>query len=212
MIRLRDPISSISHLLGAFLSLFGLTLILIKEVKKPYDPYLLVASIIFCLCMLALYLTSGIYHAIEKNYSSKILFMRKLDHSMIFVLIAGSYSPFCLYVLKGRLGNRIFIILWMIAALGIFLKFYLKQMPRVLSTLMYIAMGWTSIFVIKDLYLNLNTIAFNLLFLGGLMYTIGGIIYMVKKPNFKTWTFHDIFHIFIMLGSLSHFILVYKFL
>ena len=85
-------------------------------------------------------------------------------------------------------------------------------MPRVLSTALYIGMGWVALFVIKDLYLNLVTPAFLLLVLGGVFYTIGGVIYAIKKPNFKNWNFHDIFHIFTMLGSLAHFLLVFLYL
>ena len=131
---------------------------------------------------------------------------------MIYILIAGSYSPFCLYVLPKKVGIPVFIILWIIAISGITLKVFWINMPRVLSTVLYIGMGWVALFVIKDLYLNLVTPAFLLLVLGGVFYTIGGVIYAIKKPNFKNWNFHDIFHIFTMLGSLAHFLLVFLYL
>lgn len=138
--------------------------------------------------------------------------MKKLDHSMIYILIAGSYSPFCLYVLPKKVGIPVFTILWIIALVGITLKILWINMPRVLSTALYIGMGWVALFVIKDLYANLVPQAFFLLVLGGVLYTIGGVIYAIKKPNFKNWNFHDIFHIFTMLGSLSHFLLVFIYL
>ena len=138
--------------------------------------------------------------------------MRKLDHSMIYVLIAGSYSPFCLYVLPKKTGIPVFVIMWLIAIVGILMKILWINMPRVLSTALYIGMGWVAIFVIKDLYINLVGPAFFLLVVGGLLYTIGGVIYAIKRPNINNWNFHDIFHIFIMLGSLAHFLLVFLFL
>ena len=140
------------------------------------------------------------------------MYMRKLDHSMIYVLIAGSYSPFCLYVLPRKTGIPVFVILWLIAIVGILMKILWINMPRILSSALYIGMGWVAIFVIKDLYINLVGPAFFLLVLGGLLYTIGGVIYAIKRPNIKNWNFHDIFHIFIMLGSLAHFLLVFLFL
>ena len=162
--------------------------------------------------MILLYFTSGIYHAISAKKEKLVLYMRKLDHSMIYVLIAGSYSPFCLYVLPRKTGIPVFVILWLIAIVGILMKILWINMPRILSSALYIGMGWVAIFVIKDLYINLVGPAFFLLVLGGLLYTIGGVIYAIKRPNIKNWHFHDIFHIFIMLGSLAHFLLVFLFL
>lgn len=138
--------------------------------------------------------------------------MQKLDHSMIFVLIAGSYSPFCLYVLPKSKGVPLLIGLWVIALLGILCKIFWMDMPRVLSTGIYIIMGWAALFVVKDLYFALDKIAFELLVAGGLFYTIGGVIYGIQKPHMGKWTSHDIFHIFILLGSTAHVLLVYFFL
>lgn len=210
---LRDPISSITHLLAGGLSVIALILLISKQlVMGNINTMLFVSSIIFGVSMILLYFTSGIYHAISSTKEKAIAVMKKVDHSMIYILIAGSYSPFCLYVLPKKVGIPVFIILWIIAISGITLKVFWINMPRVLSTALYIGMGWVALFVIKDLYLNLVTPAFLLLVLGGVFYTIGGVIYAIKKPNFKNWNFHDIFHIFTMLGSLAHFLLLFLYL
>ncbi|PSJ30790.1 hemolysin [Peptostreptococcus russellii] len=210
---LRDPISSITHLLAGGLSIIALILLISKQLLiGNINTMLFVSSIIFGVSMILLYFTSGIYHAISSTKEKAIAVMKKVDHSMIYILIAGSYSPFCLYVLPKKVGIPVFIILWIIAISGITLKVFWINMPRVLSTVLYIGMGWVALFVIKDLYLNLVTPAFLLLVLGGVFYTIGGVIYAIKKPNFKNWNFHDIFHIFTMLGSLAHFLLVFLYL
>ena len=211
--KLREPISSITHLIGGGLSILALVLLIVKQVLAPSINYnLFVSTIIFGASMILLYFTSGIYHAISAKKEKLVLYMRKLDHSMIYVLIAGSYSPFCLYVLPRKTGIPVFVILWLIAIVGILMKILWINMPRILSSALYIGMGWVAIFVIKDLYINLVGPAFFLLVLGGLLHTIGGVIYAIKRPNIKNWNFHDIFHIFIMLGSLAHFLLVFLFL
>lgn len=211
--KLRDPISSITHLIGGVLSILALLSLILKQVIiGNIHVSLFVSTIIFGTSMILLYFTSGIYHAISARKEKAVLIMKKVDHSMIYILIAGSYSPFCLYVLPKRTGIPVFIILWVIAVLGITMKILWINMPRKLSSAMYIAMGWVAIFVIKDLYINLAPGAFFLLVLGGILYTIGGLIYAIKRPNLKVWNFHDILHIFIMLGSLAHFLLVFLFL
>ncbi|WP_304205725.1 PAQR family membrane homeostasis protein TrhA [Peptostreptococcus russellii] len=210
---LREPISSITHLIAGGLSVVALVLLISKQlILGNVNEMLFISSIIFGVSLILLYFTSGIYHAISATKEKTVKMMKKLDHSMIYILIAGSYSPFCLYVLPRKVGIPVFTILWIIALVGITLKILWINMPRVLSTALYIGMGWVALFVIKDLYANLVPQAFFLLVLGGVLYTIGGVIYAIKKPNFKNWNFHDIFHIFTMLGSLSHFLLVFIYL
>ena len=213
MIALRDPISSITHFIGGVLSVIALIMMIAKQLLNGnINTALFASSIIFGISMILLYFTSGIYHAIDAGKQKAIKIMRKIDHSMIFVLIAGSYSPFCLYVLPKNIGIPVFALLWIIAVAVIVTKIAWINMPRQLSASLYIAMGWISTFLIKDLYLALQRPAFILLIAGGVLYSIGGVIYAIKKPNFKVWNFHDIFHIFIMLGTLMHFLLVFLFL
>lgn len=210
---LRDPISSVTHLIGGFLSVLVTVLFMVKQIfSEEFHGTLFASTIIFGLALCLLYFTSGIYHAISATKVKLVKFMQKLDHSMIFVLIAGSYSPFCLYVLPKCKGVPLLIGLWFIALLGILCKIFWIDMPRVLSTGIYIIMGWAALFVVKDLYFALDKIAFELLVAGGLFYTIGGVIYSIQKPHMGKWSSHDIFHIFILLGSTAHVLLVYSFL
>ena len=140
-----------------------------------------------------------------------INFLQRLDHSMIFVLIAGSYTPFCLMVLNGKSGWILFSIVSIIAICGIIFKLAWFNCSRVLSTSIYILMGWLVIFAFEPLLLALSTNGVMLLVLGGVLYTIGGILYAIKPDwqVFKYLGYHEVFHIFILLGSLSHFLCIY---
>ncbi len=210
---LREPISALTHLFAAVLALLASLLMLSKQLQAlRIQPLLLLSTMLFSASLILLYLTSGVYHSVSAKYPKLILRLRKLDHAMIYILIAGSYSPFCLFVLPKNLGYPCFIFLWILALAGIMLSIFWIRMPRKLSTLIYIVMGWTAIFLIRSLYLNLSPPAFFYLVLGGILYTIGGIIYALKKPNILHWNFHDIFHVFTMLGSLCHVIVVYRYL
>ena len=157
-----------------------------------------------------MYSASATYHLTIAG-DSRIKFLRKIDHSMIFILIAGSYAPFCLISLKGAQGFILFGILLLIAILGVCFKLIWFNCPRWISTLIYVAMGWMAIFVIKPLYHSLSVNGLILLVAGGLAYTVGAAIYGLKPKflKFKNFEFHEIFHLFIMLGSLLHFICVY---
>lgn len=199
---LREPVNALTHLSGAVLSLIG-TIILLCHTHL--SALTITSIIIFGLSLIALYTTSGIYHLVYAT-DAILLKLRKLDHSMIFILIAGSYTPFCLLALDGAWKWSIITIVWTLTIVGIILKMFWITMPRWVSTGFYIGMGWIALFALKPLYDSLSAGGFTFLLLGGLMYTIGGIIYGLKKPNFsKDFGFHEIFHIFVMLGSLCHY-------
>jgi hemolysin III len=160
--------------------------------------------------MILLYTASATYHMVISK-DSVIAFLRKIDHSMIFVLIAGTYTPFCLISLNGVIGWTLFGIITFAALCGILFKMIWFRSPRWLSTSIYIVMGWMVIFVVSPLSSVLNPAGIFWLVAGGIMYTIGGVIYALK-PDFlrsKHLGFHEIFHIFIMLGSTAHFLSVY---
>jgi hemolysin III len=133
---------------------------------------------------------------------------------MIYVLIAGTYTPICLIALKGNIGTFLFLGIWLLAFIGILLKIIWFDAPRWLYTLFYILMGWISVFAIVPIIKAISLGGFMWLLAGGLFYTIGAIIYATKRPkiNLKFFGFHEIFHIFIMLGSLCHFILMFKYI
>ena len=208
--KLREPINSITHLAGAILSFIALIAMLSKVVLTDPNFTSIISVTIFGICLILLYTVSGTYHGIMS--SEKVInFFQKLDHSMIFVLIAGSYAPFCLISLRNSIGLPMLLIMFTIAIIGIVFKLCWFNAPRWLQTALYIAMGWSAIFVIKPLYAALPPVSIFWLVLGGVLYTIGGIIYGAKPAKLKIgkFEFHEIFHIFIILGSLSHFISVF---
>lgn len=207
---LREPFNALSHLAGAVLSVVALIVMIIKGSTNDAPVLHLVAVFIFGISMILLYSTSAMYHMVLAK-DQVIAFLRRLDHSMIFLLIAGSYAPFCLIALKGPSGIVLFLVVAAIAIAGITFKMVWFSSPRWLSTALYIGMGWIIVFLASPLADTLSTPGLWLLILGGIMYTIGGIIYGAK-PKFlqsKYLGFHEIFHIFILLGTLSHFLCVY---
>ena len=207
---IREPFNALSHLAGAVLSVFALIAMVIKSFMNDGPGIHIVAVIIFGVSMILLYSASATYHMVLAK-DSVIAYLRKLDHSMIFLLIAGSYAPFCLIALNGTTGFVLFSVVAGIAVAGILFKMVWFNCPRWLSTALYIGMGWIIVFLASPLSSILSAPGLWLLIIGGIMYTIGGIIYGAK-PAFlqsKYLGFHEIFHIFILLGTLSHFLCVY---
>lgn len=208
----REPINGFTHLGGAIISFFGLLALVIKTTLTNPSIVDISAVIIFGISLILLYSASATYHLVVAS-EKVISFLRRIDHSMIFVLIAGSYTPFCLIGLKGVTGWISFIIVATIAICGILFKMIWFKCPRWISTCIYIGMGWISVFLIKPLSNSIPLEGVFLLVLGGIFYTIGAIIYGIKPEalKFKKLGFHEIFHIFILLGSLCHFFAVYKY-
>jgi len=209
---LREPINGFTHLAGAVLSFVGLLALVIKTTLNNPSAIALTAVIIFGISMILLYAASATYHLVVAK-DKVISFLRRLDHAMIFLLIAGSYTPFCLISLQGVTGWVLFGVIIAIAITGICFKLIWFNCPRWLSTSIYVAMGWIAIFLMKPLRQALSPEGLALLVLGGVFYTVGALIY-ATKPKFlksKYLGFHEIFHIFIMLGSLTHFLCVFKY-
>lgn len=207
---IREPINGLTHLAGAIFSFFGLLAMVIKTAKTAQSPLAITAVIIFGVSMILLYSASATYHMVIAR-DKVIAFLRRLDHSMIFILIAGTYTPFCFISLKGETGWILFSIIASVAICGVVFKMVWFQCPRWISTALYIAMGWMIVFVFSPLMGSLNPHGLFLLILGGIFYTIGGVIYGAK-PKFlelKYMGFHEIFHIFILFGSLAHFLSVF---
>jgi hemolysin III len=207
---IREPINGLTHLAGAILSFVGLLAMVIKAAMTTSSSLVITAVIIFGVSMILLYSASATYHMVLAK-DKVIAFLRRLDHSMIFILIAGTYTPFCFISLNGQTGWILFSIIASVAICGVVFKMVWFNCPRWISTALYIAMGWMIVFVSSPLTGSLNPYGLFLLFLGGIFYTIGGIIYGAK-PKFlqlKYMGFHEIFHIFILLGSLAHFLCVF---
>lgn len=212
--KIKDPISGYSHLLGAILSIIGTITLTITCLKSNQNEKI-IPFLIFGLSMIMLYSSSGLYHLFGKKAEEVDIF-RKIDHAMIYVLIAGTYTPLCLIGLQGLFGTISIIIVWILAGFGVstvFFKKFWSKIPRWGSTGIYILMGWISIFLIYPLSQKLPIEAITWIFIGGIFYTTGAIIYALKKPNIiKGFGFHEIFHIFVLLGTISHFWFVFKYL
>ena len=212
-ITIREPGSAITHFIGMMLAIFA-TIPLLVKAGTTQGGNNFTAMTIFMLSMILLYAASTIYHSV--NLSGKALrFFRKMDHMMIFVLIAGSYTPICLIVLGGTQGYTLLSVVWGIAIVGMLIKALWITCPKWFSSIIYIAMGWVCVFVFRQLLQTLPLEAFYWLFGGGVIYTVGGVIYALKLPFFNAkhiaFGSHEIFHLFIMAGSACHFVFMYNF-
>ena len=209
MVKARDPISSMTHLIGAIFFAVATILLICKTVIwSEWSVKVLVGVILFGCSLVALYSASSVYHFFNGSQKT-LLILRKLDHAMIYVLIAGTYTPILLKYMSGLEGWIFTIAMWSCAAIGIIIKLCWFSAPRWLQTALYIAMGWAILFDIS-IFQSMSGIAFLLLAAGGISYTVGGVIYMLKKPNIsEQFGFHELFHIFVLLGSLFHFLMIF---
>ena len=210
---LKDPGSAITHFIGMLMAIFAAVPLLIKAAREPDHIYLISLSI-YALSLILLYAASTTYHTFDLSERANTI-LKKIDHMMIFVLIAGSYTPICLITLKGRTGTILLALVWGIAIVGIILKAFWVFCPKWVSSVLYIGMGWTCVLAFTQILNALSPAAFGWLRAGGIIYTIGGVIYALKLPIFnnrhKNFGSHEIFHLFVMGGSMCHFIVMYAF-
>lgn len=210
---LKDPGSAITHFIGMLMAIFAAVPLLIKAAREPDHIYLISLSI-YALSLILLYAASTTYHTFDLSERANTI-LKKIDHMMIFVLIAGSYTPICLITLKGRTGTILLALVWGIAIVGIILKAFWVFCPKWVSSVLYIGMGWTCVLAFTQILNALSPAAFGWLLAGGIIYTIGGVIYALKLPIFnnrhKNFGSHEIFHLFVMGGSMCHFIVMYAF-
>lgn len=208
--RQNEPLSSLTHLAGVPLSITALILMIIFAVKYGQITHV-IGFTIFGVSLIALYTTSALYHFFEKDTKLKNIFQR-LDHAMIFILIAGTYTPIALVMPQKGWGWSIFGVVWGIALAGIIIKTLGIKMIGWLSVLIYILMGWIAIIAISPLVHWLNLSGLFWLFLGGAFYTFGCIFFGLEKllPRTRWFGMHEIFHIFVLAGSFSHFWLMIK--
>ncbi len=210
-ITIREPGSAITHFIAMMMAVFATVPLLVKAgIQSGWENFLAMA--IFMGSMILLYGASATYHSVDLTGRSLRVF-RKLDHMMIFVLIAGSYTPVCLIVLGGKLGYTLLALVWGIAAVGMLVKACWITCPKWFSSVIYIAMGWVCVLVFGPLLKTLSAPAFLWLLAGGIIYTVGGVIYALKLPIFnakhKFFGSHEVFHLFVMGGSICHFIFMY---
>lgn len=210
--KIKDPVSGLTHLAGAFLSVLALIFMVSKALNYG-DAEHVIAFSIFGLSMFLLYLASSLYHLITTSEKGTII-LRKFDHMMIYILIAGTYTPLCLILLEGAASWALFIGIWSLAALGIVFKLFWFNAPKILSLLLYLLMGWLAVLVMPTLWNMLPLAAIFWIFMGGLAYTIGAVIYGTRKPDPypNVFGFHEIWHLFVMAGTFCHFWFVYDYL
>lgn len=209
--KLKDPGSAITHFIGMMMAIFAATPLIIKATHEPGKIHL-ISLTIFIVSMIALYTASTVYHSLDLSERANRI-LRKTDHMMIFVLIAGTYTPICLVVLGGTTGKMLCTLVWAIAIAGIIIKAFWITCPKWFSSLLYIGMGWICVLAFTQIINSLTTAAFVWLIAGGIIYTIGGIIYALKLPIFNSrhtaFGSHEIFHLFVLGGSICHFVLMY---
>lgn len=209
---LREPINGLTHLTGAILSVIGLVALIVKVTVTHGTLINYISIFSFGISMILLYSASATYHSVISS-NSVIKVLKKIDHSMIFVLIAGSYAPLCLITLGNNTGYTLFSVVAVASLIGIIFKICWVTCPKWLSSTIYIGIGWFAIFAIYPLSQILPNTGLMLLVLGGLLYTIGGVIYALKSKAIHIGAFgnHEIFHIFIMLGTLCHYLCVFNY-
>ena len=198
-----ETLNILSHGLGFLLSIVALPFLILKSLNFTgfWKP---LSFIIYGLSMIILYAASTFYHAAKNPKKRRRLNI--FDHAAIYVLIAGSYSPFCLVALDSSLGWYMFVFVWLFALAGVILKLFYTGKFDKLSTALYLLMGWQVVFFIKPLMASLTSEGLQFLFAGGIFYSVGAILYSIKKLPYN----HAIFHIFVLLGSLSHFLAIYN--
>lgn len=211
---IKDPGSAITHFIGMLMAIFAAIPLLIKAAHEPSRIYI-ISLAIYAASLILLYAASTTYHTFDISEKVNTI-LKKIDHMMISVLIAGSYTPVCLIVLKGKTGLILLTIVWSIAILGILIKAFWVYCPKWVSSVLYIGMGWTCVLAFTQILNNMSPAAFGWLLAGGIIYTVGGIIYALKLPIFnrkhKNFGSHEIFHLFVMGGSACHFVVMYAFL
>lgn len=212
--KLKDPGSAITHFIGMLMAIFAATPLILKCGSNP-DKVHVISLSIFIFSMILLYAASTLHHSLKLSEKGDRIF-KKIDHMMIFVLIAGTYTPICLIALEPKVGIPLLALAWGIAIGGIVVKALWINCPKWFSSLLYIAMGWACMLAFTHIFQTLKGAAFGWLLAGGIIYTVGGIIYALKLPIFnnrhKYFGSHEIFHLFVMAGSFCHFILMYDFI
>ena len=211
---IKDPGSAITHFIGMVMANPAAIPLLIKAARQS-DPLYIVAMGVYALSLILLYTASTAYHTFDCSERINTI-LKKIDHMMISVLIAGSYTPICLLVLEKKTGLVLLGIVWGIALIGILIKAFWVYCPKWVSSVLYIGMGWTCVLAFGQIFHAMSPAGFGWLLAGGIIYTVGGIIYALKLSVFnnrhKYFGSHEIFHLFVMGGSLCHYIVMYAYI
>lgn len=207
----REPVNTLTHLAGALLFLAG-GFLLVRTAGATGEFRPVFSSLVFTAGLVGLYTSSALYHAVRASQTA-IRRLRNLDHSMIYVLIASTYTPVCLTGLGGRLGTGVLLAIWGAALAGVVLRLASVSVHRWIYTGFYLALGWSSLLLIRPLVQRFPPFPLFLLVLGGLFYTVGAIIYGKRPPSlqFGPFRYHEVFHLFILAGSVTHYLFIYFF-
>ena len=200
--QVKDPISALTHFIG-FLAVIPVFICFIDMADTKSQ---IISLSVFGISLMLLYGASTIYHTLKLS-AEKTALLRRIDHMMIFILIAGTYTPVCLEPLAGKFGTILLSAIWLIAVAGVFMKSFWMGAPRWFSTMVYVVMGWLSITAFIPLMRSVGWGGFGMLLAGGIAYTVGAVIYATKKPALailKNFGFHEIFHVFVMIGTGFH--------
>lgn len=212
-VKVKDPGSAITHFIGTLMAVLAATPLLIKAARQPSGVHLLSLGV-FIISMILLYIASTVYHTFGHSLKVHVR-LKKLDHMAIYILIAGTYTPICVIALGGQIGLALLVLIWGLALIGIAVTGIWVHCPKWFSSIVYIAMGWTCVLAFTQIINSLSNGAFQWLLAGGIIYTLGGIIYALKLPIFNNkhsnFGSHEIFHLFVMGGSICHFILMYQY-
>jgi hemolysin III len=204
--KLREPVNSLTHWGGAILALAGLIALLIVGWSTPAK---IISLAIYGASLIFLFSASATYHMVRVKDKALEVF-RKIDHAAIYVLIAGTYTPFCVNAFTGFWKWGMLSIIWSLALIGIVVKIFYIRAPRWLNAGIYIVMGWLSLATAGQMLAHLPIWVLTWLIIGGVTYTLGAVVYMTKIFNFKpgVFGFHEVWHIFVLLAALFHFVAV----
>lgn len=209
MIKIKEPVNSLSHLAGVLFSVAGLIVLILLARGRPL--HIFVFSV-YGASLILLYTASTLLHSLPVSPRIERS-LRRFDHSAIFLLIAGTYTPVCLVTLRGVWGWSLFGIVWALAAAGILFKVFFLHAPKWLSTVLYVAMGWLALVAIVPLMLNVPPLGLVWLFSGGVFYSAGALIYGLERPNLLPGILghHEVFHFLVLAGSACHFVFMLRY-
>jgi hemolysin III len=207
--KLREPVNGLTHFVGVLLSIVGLVALIIAA-NRYGTIWHVVSFSIFGSSMILLFSASTLYHWLPLSDKGVLLF-KKIDHITIFILIAGTYTPFCLVPLRGTWGWSLLGTVWTIALAGLVVKIFWIHAPRGLSTLIYVGMSWIAVVAIYPMFLTIPIEGVFWILAGGFVYSIGAMVYAFKWPNPRHFGFHEIWHLFVLGGCFCHYWAIYAY-
>ena len=205
-----EQVSGMTHMVAAIVSVMGLVWLLYLG---QGDLTKQLTLLIYGISLVLMFSSSATYHLVRASPGVTAV-LRKIDHAAIYLQIAGTYTPICFYYLSGFWRSGMLITIWSMAIIGIGVKIFIIRAPRWVTAGIYLVMGWLSIFAIREMLLKMPSAALLWLFLGGIFYTVGAVIYILKKPDWfpGVFGFHEVWHVFVILGAWSHFIVMALFI